>query len=267
VAASAPARESRLATLRPSTPEPTTRRSATSRAEEDSPEVAARIQSGLRLVPPIVAQMERHLARARKDDLTSFGNEGALVAGRTYDPDFGVPFSWWATLKIRGAILDGLRDEADLPRRLYARLRALEALNFVQGGLAPNDGRSAPAGSAAAADARLEDRLAAMATAYAAGALIARGDATRSLMDSCDSPEEQLGREQLRAAIRVAIAGRPEEERALLERYYFGGMTMSEASGGLSRSWASRLHARAIRGVAGSLRRAKVVSARSSLEP
>jgi RNA polymerase sigma factor for flagellar operon FliA len=200
--------------------------------------------------------MKKHLSYARKDDLKSFGNEGALVAGRTYNTDLGVPFSRWATLKIRGAILDGLRGEGELPRRLYARIRALEAVNLVQEGLAQDDGPSAPAGSAAAADARLDDRLAAMATAYTAGTLIARGEARlRSLRDSRDSPEEQLGREQLRAAIRVAVAGRPQDERALLERYYFGGMTMSEASGGLSRSWASRLHARAIRGVAGSLRR------------
>ena len=201
--------------------------------------------------------MEKHVPRAREGELTSFGNEGALGAARTYDPALGVPFSRWATLKIRGAILDGLRGDADLPRRLHAQIRARDAVHVGHEGSALGDGGSALAGGAAAADSRLDDRLATMATAYAAGALFASDDATLgSLADTRGTPEEQLGRERLRAAIRVAIAGRPQDERALLERYYFGGMTMSEASGGLSRSWASRLHARAIRGVARSLRRA-----------
>jgi RNA polymerase sigma factor for flagellar operon FliA len=224
----------------------------------------AHIQAGLRLVPPIVGRMEKHLDRARKDDLRSFGNEGALVAGRTYDPAFGVPFNRWATLKIRGAIFDGLRGEADLPRRLHARIRALLAANSAQEGFADDDGGAAPLLSAAAADARLDDRLASIATAYAAGALFARGDPTLgSLADGGPTPEEELENEQLTAAIRAAVAERPEGERTLLERYYFAGMTMSEASGGRSRSWASRLHARAIRGVARSLRRANGTPART----
>jgi RNA polymerase sigma factor for flagellar operon FliA len=229
--------------------------------DEDSPEVSARIHTALALVAPIVAQMKQHLvAHARKDDLGSFGNEGALAAGRTFDPDLGVPFERWATLKIRGAIIDGLRVQADLPRRLYARIRALEALNSAQEGMAHEDAGAAPPGSAAAADARIADRLAAMATAYAAGALLASDDATlESLRDSRGTPEEQLAREELRAAIRQAVAERPEPERALLERYYFGDATMAEAAGGLSRSWASRLHARAISGRARSLQKAKLV--------
>ena len=58
--------------------------------------------------------------------------------------------------------------------------------------------------------------------------------------------------------MRAAIAERPETERVLLERYYFEGTTMEEAAGGLSKSWASRIHARAISGVAKALQRARV---------
>ena len=198
-------------------------------------------------------------AHARKDDLTSYGNEGALLAARTYDAGRGVPFDRWAALKIRGAIIDGLRAESDLPRRLYRKLRALEAVNWAQEGIGLDDATGAPAGCAVAADARIGDRLAAMATAYAAGALLSRDRATlEAIEDERGTPEEELAREELKAAVRAAIAERPDTERALLERYYYDEATMAEASGGLSRSWASRLHARAISGVAKSLLRSKI---------
>jgi len=230
------------------------------RDEIDSPEVAARIQAGGVLARVVVHQMKTELAlHARIDDLTSFANEGGLVAARSYDPDQGVSFDRWASLKIRGAIIDGLRIQTDLPRRLYARLRALDAVNWTQEGIVLDEAASPPPGSAQIADQRLDDRLAAMATAYAAGAFMARGDQTLdALQDTRETPEEELAHQQLQAAVRAAIAERPDDERVLLERYYFTGATMSEAAGGLSRSWASRLHARAIAGVARSLMRSKI---------
>jgi RNA polymerase sigma factor for flagellar operon FliA len=231
-----------------------------SRDELDSPEVSARIQTALVQGRIVVFQMKKELApHARADDLTSFANEGALLAARSYDPDQGVAFDRWAALKIRGAILDGLRAQADLPRRLYERLRALDAVNWLQEGMALDDAASPPPGSAEFADQRIEDRLASMATAYAARAFMASDNQTlESIRDPQGNPEEELAYQELLAAVRAAVTERPDDERALLERYYFGGANMSEASGGLSRSWASRLHARAIAGVARSLLRAKI---------
>jgi RNA polymerase sigma factor for flagellar operon FliA len=47
---------------------------------------------------------------------------------------------------------------------------------------------------------------------------------------------------------------------ALVERHYFGGATLDEAARalGLSKSWGSRLHARAIEQMARELKRARV---------
>ena len=61
------------------------------------------------------------------------------------------------------------------------------------------------------------------------------------------------------ARVREAIAERPEQERVLLTRHYFDDVTFEEAARelGLSKSWASRLHSRAIEGLARSLKRAR----------
>jgi RNA polymerase sigma factor FliA len=224
-------------------------------APSEHPEVTARIGAALALVPAIVRQMTALLfvRVARKDDLVSYANEGALTAGRSYDATYGVPFNRWAALKIRGAIIDGLRGDSILSRRMHARLRAIGAALLTHEGAVWTEGEPAPA-SGEAADVCITDRLAAMATAYAAGTLLARDEQTlQSLEDPRGTPEEELARRQLKNAVCAAIAERPEAERSLLERYYFEGATMAEASGGRSRSWASRLHARAIGGVAKSL--------------
>ncbi len=44
------------------------------------------------------------------EDLQSFGREGLVLAARSYDPDSG-RFSVWASIKIRSAIMHGIRAE------------------------------------------------------------------------------------------------------------------------------------------------------------
>ena len=70
------------------------------------------------------------------------------------------------------------------------------------------------------------------------------------------SPEEAVSRAEVLDAIRAAIAERPTAERHLLQRHYFDDVSFDEAARelGLSKSWASRLHARAIEGLARTLR-------------
>ena len=66
--------------------------------------------------------------------------------------------------------------------------------------------------------------------------------------DEVQSPEEAFSRAQLVEHVRAAIGNLPDAERKLLERHYFGDVTMDEAARelGLSKSWGSRLHARAL---------------------
>jgi len=60
--------------------------------------------------------------------------------------------------------------------------------------------------------------------------------------------DEKLELEQMRRRGRAAIEKLPEKERKLLEGYYFQQKTLEEAGAaiGQSKSWASRLHARAV---------------------
>jgi RNA polymerase sigma factor (sigma-70 family) len=62
------------------------------------------------------------------------------------------------------------------------------------------------------------------------------------------SPEEECGRAEMNARVREVVARLPERQRALVERVYFAGMTIEEASAaeGIHKSWGSRLHAQAM---------------------
>jgi RNA polymerase sigma factor for flagellar operon FliA len=57
--------------------------------------------------------------------------------------------------------------------------------------------------------------------------------------------------------IRAIVARLPDAERTLVERHYFADETLDQAAAalGLSKSWGSRLHARAIDAIARELRK------------
>ncbi|AKV00842.1 RNA polymerase sigma factor for flagellar operon [Labilithrix luteola] len=227
----------------------------------DSPDVLARIKEGLDLVDLVARQLRRQFGPfIQLEDLTSYGREALLAAARSFDPDRGVPFRRWANLRIRGAMIDGVRSQGNLPRRVYRQVRALQAADRVHEAAAENDA-STPAASAEAADAKLSEQLGSAAMAMALSFLSMKsGDAVDDAHDPSESPEDEVARAELVATIRTAIAERPEAERKLLERHYFDDVTFEEAAAelGLSKSWASRLHARAIEGVARAMKRARI---------
>lgn len=221
--------------------------------ERGSPaEIEARVREGLELVASTARHLRRQLGtRLEVAELESMGREGLLDAARSFDPARGVPFRRWAQLRIRGAVMDGLRSAGSLPRGAYRKLRALEAADRAQEGRQEDDA-AAPPTSAEAADKRLDDSLAGMAMAMAAGFLAASSEGLESVVDDTLTPEDAVAEKELLDRLRAIIARRPDAERQLLERHYFGGVTFETAAKelGLSKSWASRLHARALEAVA-----------------
>lgn len=226
----------------------------------DSPEVLARVTEALPLVDMLARQVRRQLGSGVEyDDLASAGREGLLSAARSFDPSHGVPFRRWANLRIKGAMYDALRSQSALPRRIYERLRTLEAGDRVTETATEETGTAPAAGESA--DDKLTSYLAGIATAMAIGLLAeTTGPSAEDAKDSRESAEDQLARVQMLAKIRDAAERRPDAERQLLIRHYFDGVTFDEAAKelGLSKSWASRLHTRAIEGVAKDLKRSGI---------
>ena len=236
------------------TPDPKSRILAPGHLVPAASEELSRFESALDLVDAIARRIARELGGvAELDELLSFGREGLLDAARKFDASRGVPFRGYASFRVRGAILDGVRASARLPRRVHERLRGLEAAGRVSEG-ALEDAFQPPAPGATPEDAgrALADHLAAMATAVAMGLLAstAHGEEGEHVpVASNASPEEAVAREELLAVVRRGIAELPHEESELVRRHYLEGERFDHVAQelGLSKSWASRLHTRALK--------------------
>jgi RNA polymerase sigma factor FliA len=219
----------------------------------DSQVVLDRFHGELDLVRIIARQVQRAVGPAvSTQELESYGREGLLAAARRFDAERGVPFHAYASLRVRGAVLDGVRASMPMPRRAHERLRALRAANRYEEGIAEDTySRADRPPSPAEADRGLCDHLAAMATAMAIGMVSTavqgeEGEPTALAPD--DTPEEALHRAQLLERVRRAIDELPHQEAELVRRHYLQGERFDQVAVelGLSKSWASRLHSRAV---------------------
>lgn len=224
-------------------------------------EELARFESGLDLVEAIARRIAREVgAHVELSDLLSYGREGLLDAARRFDASRGVPFRGYASFRVRGAIIDGVRKSARLPRRTHERLSGLLAASRTSEG-AYEDVIAPPVPGATPVDAEraLSEHLAAMATAVAVGLLAQTGfgdEGERVPVTTDEDAEAALGRAELVALVRHAITELPPEEATLVRRHYLEGERFDHVAAelGLSKSWASRLHTRAIKRLTAKLR-------------
>lgn len=213
-----------------------------------------RFHAELDLVDRIARQIKRSTGgQVEFDELVSLGREGLLMAAERYDASRDVPFRAYASFRVRGAMIDGLRQMSHLPRRTFRRLQMMEAGSAFSENAAPDAlGAQPPPGETRAdAERLLDDHLAAMATAMAAGLVAKAGigdEGERVAVASDESPEEQVERAQLRQLLLEHVEELPDEERTLVRRHYFEGERFDHVAAdlGLSKSWASRLHTRAV---------------------
>lgn len=237
-----------------------------SERKKTAPADPARIAEAMQALEVTARALSRQLGeRFDLDDLKSFGHGAVTEVVARFDPSRGVAFGAYARLRLRGAMLDGVRKEAGLPRGIAERLRALESADlFVE---AHAEEHGAPTRSrldAKAADERLGTFLRGIATAYAAGLVGGVGREGEEVADPTvergDDPELGARRAEMRAILEKAMAGIGEQEETILRKHYFEDLDLQDAAAsmGLSKSWGSRLHARAIAKLAEKIREMRI---------
>jgi RNA polymerase sigma factor for flagellar operon FliA len=190
------------------------------------------------------------------DDLIGYGQIGLAEAARDFDPARTGSFTTYAYYRIRGAVYDGLSKMSWFSRAQYARLRYAQRANELL----------AATNEAGAGDVRpveediswFRDVVSSLAVAYLSSS--ARDDDERgdiSLVDSAPLPPGVLMGEETRRVLNELIADLPEQQSQLIRAAYFEGLTLQEAGQrlGISKAWASRLHARCLEQLGRSLRR------------
>ena len=171
------------------------------------------------------------------DELVAAGIEGLLQAANTYDQSTRTSFSGFAHYRIRGAIIDNCRRLGAM-RRVYRRQLSFEAgANAIlaeQAEILPRQ-RSVEADTNWIAS-TLDSLVTAHTLASDPETLLKHG------------PERQLVDKRRRARLREGMSTINERERSILVRHYLEYESLSDIASdmGFSRSWASRLHARAL---------------------
>src|SRR5262245_20750938 len=211
------------------------------------------VDANVPFVRSIAAKIKESLPREIEfDDLVAYGMQGLLEAAERYDARHGTSFTTFAYYRVRGAMFDGLRGMGWLPRSEYARIRFEERAGAYLQNLADREAGATASGDAHAV-VNLEDEVRHIAEALGgvAAIFVTTLDARREEAEASTitpPPQQAFENAERNHAISSALASLPEKERRLLELYYYDDRSLAEAGTalGLSKSWSSRLHARAI---------------------
>ncbi len=206
-----------------------------------------------------------------KEDLVSDGILGLISAVDRFDPGRGIQFVTYATIRIRGQILDALRTRDLLPRPARQRVKRLQdAITALIGtlGVPPTEEELAEHLSLTLDQLRqtLMDASFEIWSMDAPLSDDAQGFCLQNVLKSSDESQPAVCQEmtELRDQIRDALHQLPHRQRVLLSLYYYEELTMKDIGKvlGISESRVSQLHAQAILSLRSLLRTSGAMVAR-----
>jgi RNA polymerase sigma factor FliA len=185
---------------------------------------ASLIRDHMPLVHRIARQVHRRLAAAMElDDLVQTGMIALIEAARSYE-DRGFAFATYATIRVRGGMIDGVRRQAIVCRSAVAKRRAIDqaitALAQTHGGR-PRDRDIAAALGLSLADYRLMEGAAApirvdsLDHAYC--------DHSGGFADDAERADAMLLRVEDERSVTHAINALPPRQSEILRRYFLDG--------------------------------------------
>jgi RNA polymerase sigma factor for flagellar operon FliA len=207
------------------------------------------------------------------DDLIHAGILGLFDAAARYDGDKQVTFKSYAKHRIKGAMLDSLRDLDWASRDLRKRHRKLEEItrelssvmerNPTEQEIADKMGMDLERWRQVAIELRMVGLLSASSRpADSENQSAPEFPATDDL-----NPDVLTGKRQLNAVLGAAMGTLPDRHRTVIELYYSGEKTMREIGDtlGINESRVSQIHRAALDRMARSLQSAGIHSSASVL--
>lgn len=224
-----------------------------------NPEVREKLIIGYAgLVKIIAGRMSMYLGyNVEYDDLVGYGVFGLIDAIDKFDYQKGVKFETYASLRIKGAILDQIRKMDWIPRTLRQRQKKIEnALKEIEDRM----GRVATDEELALELGISQDELDNWKNQSKVSGIISlddyldqgseiKADSTGEIgISSFDSPEHYAEKEELKKSLADAISSLTEKEQKVISLYYYEELTLKEISNVLSvsESRISQLHTKAL---------------------
>ena len=224
------------------------------------------IERYLPLVRNVVDRIKLNLpAHVDVDDLYSVGVTGLMAAVRKYDPTQDSTFAAYATMRIRGAVLDELRRLYWCPRRARAKARKIkEVINEIE-----------QATGSAASENEIQQRLGLSTKEYNRWIEEARPVTFVAIDGSADDDHEgtslheviadennvlardRMEHEELLQLVAQRIQQLPDIPRKILAMYYFENMRLAEIAAvfGLTESRICQIHSQTVLALRANLQR------------
>ncbi len=209
------------------------------------------------LVKLVAGRLSMYLGyNVEYDDLVSYGIFGLIDAIDKYDYAKEVKFETYASLRIRGAILDQIRKMDWIPRTIRQKQKRIDA---VCKDIETRLGRSATDEEIAlelgiSDDEYLEWQSQMKITnvvslnEYMEQGAEVPAEGNQFTTARFDSPEENIEKEELKKVLEESLEQLTEKEKKVILLYYYEDLTLKEISNVLevSESRISQLHTRAL---------------------
>ena len=177
------------------------------------------------------------------DDLWVTGAMALLETHRRFDPSRGIKFETFAEHRVRGAMLDEMRKQDHLPRRLRAQT---ESVKNAKKRIANDKGREATSEEVCA---ELDIDISQLANLEnLTQPLVSIDNVDPYDEDKEDSPYSILENKELKAMVTESIGTLPERLQLVLSLHYVEALTYREIAGilGVSEPRVCQLHSQGI---------------------
>lgn len=201
------------------------------------------------------------------DDLVGYGAFGLIDAIDKFDINKGVKFETYASLRIRGSIIDSIRDLDWVPRSLRQKNKELEK---VYAELENEIGHSASDTEVAQKMGISMDEFYKLLNDVNVSSMMSLEEFMEQNYDRGlgipsedieDKPEDYVQNSELKQILAEAINKLPEKEKTVISFYYFEELTLKEISAimNVTESRISQLHTKALLRMRGKLGRHKIM--------
>lgn len=206
-------------------------------------------------------------AHVEVDDLIHSGILGLMDAIKKFEPGRNVKFKTYAEQRIKGAILDGLRDLDWVPRSLRRKKKDIENAYHI---LEQQFGRAATDEEVATQlgipleelHKNLDDLKGVNLGTFVEAGEDGEGEGLIGIVPDPDAEDPQLllQTRELKAILKQAIDRLPTKERFVVQLYYFDELTMKEIGTllNITESRVSQLHTKSMLRLRGKLKEHRI---------